>query len=86
MGSKVFITRSPNIKLEQDIRLGIRLKIYIEMNIIDIKEVEFTLKTKNCFGINNLDVIQPRSQRYETQTFESRNPLMSNLDDILHHG
>ena len=63
VGLKIFITESSNIKLDQDIRFGIKLKIHIIINIIDIKKAEITWKSKNCFGIDDLDVIQTKSQR-----------------------
>ena len=63
MGSEVFITGSSNIKLDLDIRLGIILETHIEMNMIDIKKIEITWKSKNCFSIDDLDVVQTRSQR-----------------------
>ena len=63
MSSEVSIT---DIKPNQDIGLGIKLETHIEINIIDIKKVEITWKTKNCFGINDLEVIQTRSQKQKT--------------------
>ena len=86
VGSEVFIMGYSDIKLDRDIRLGMRFETHIEMNIIDIKKAKITWKIKNCFGINDLDVIQTRVQRQETQTFKTRDPLMSNLNNILDHG
>ena len=58
---------SPNIKFDQDIRSGIKLETLIEMNIIDIRKAKITSKNKNCIGIDDLDVIQTKSQRKKTQ-------------------
>ena len=44
--SEKFIRGSPNIKLDQHIRLGRRFETYIEINIIDIKKAEMTWMTQ----------------------------------------
>ena len=86
MESQVLIIGFLNIKPDQNIGSVIRLKTHIEINIIDIKKVEITWKTKNCFCIDDLEVIQTRSQRQETQKSKSRDFPMSNLNNILNHG
>ena len=62
------------------------MEIHIEINIIDIKKEKITWKSKNCFGIDDLNAIQTRSQRQETQMSKSKDPPMSNLNNILDHG
>ena len=44
--SDKFIKASPDIKLDQHIRLGSRFKTHIEINFIDIKKAEITWITQ----------------------------------------